>query len=134
MLQKVDLLYGLALSQADTFATAAERRRAWEGHRAELLATWVSEFPGTRPSAWWEYEAAGKKRKLLKGELVAIGKAMTRGIPSNFHPRRLPIVYESEAAYLARTKALGKEERAALGKGWAKVETILSTGEAVTVE
>lgn len=36
------------------FRDEAERRRAWERHRADLLAL---EPPGRRPWAWWRYEA-----------------------------------------------------------------------------
>lgn len=35
------------------FASEAERRRAWERHRGELLAL---EPLGGRPWAWWHYE------------------------------------------------------------------------------
>jgi hypothetical protein len=29
----------------------------WREHRDEVLAAWIVERPGTRPSAWWRYEA-----------------------------------------------------------------------------
>jgi hypothetical protein len=28
----------------------------WQQHRAEVLVDWVTERPGTRPSAWWKHE------------------------------------------------------------------------------
>src|SRR3954447_18569012 len=36
------------------FANEEERRAAWEYHREALLAR---ERPGSRPRAWWEYDA-----------------------------------------------------------------------------
>src|SRR3954453_2700153 len=36
------------------FNSDAERRAAWEYHREALLAR---ERPGSRPRAWWEYDA-----------------------------------------------------------------------------
>jgi len=36
------------------FATNAERRMAWRGHRAELLPM---VDPGSRPWGWWQYDA-----------------------------------------------------------------------------
>ena len=32
-------------------------RRTWSEHRAALLASWVEKHPGTRPQAWWRYDA-----------------------------------------------------------------------------
>jgi hypothetical protein len=49
--QQIELSIGPG--EASAFATDAERRRAWERHRAELLAL---EPPGRRPWAWWFYE------------------------------------------------------------------------------
>jgi len=38
------------------FASAEDRHRAWLAHRAELLE---GDSPGSRPGAWWDYEAPG---------------------------------------------------------------------------
>lgn len=37
------------------FASEAERREAWERHREQVLAK--PHNPGTRPGAWWKYDA-----------------------------------------------------------------------------
>jgi hypothetical protein len=29
----------------------------WETHRAEVLRWWIERFPGTRPDAWWRFDA-----------------------------------------------------------------------------
>ena len=34
-----------------------DRREVWCDLREQLLAEWVSEHPGTRPFAWWTYDA-----------------------------------------------------------------------------
>jgi hypothetical protein len=56
--QHMELAIGPGVTSA--FRSDAERRRAWERHRADLLAL---EPPGRRPWAWWFYEAgAGECR------------------------------------------------------------------------
>lgn len=52
--QRIELAIGP--SGVSAFAGEDERRRAWERHRAELLAL---EPPGRRPWAWWFYEQTG---------------------------------------------------------------------------
>lgn len=54
--QQIELAIGPG--RASAFADDGSRRRAWERHRAALLAL---EPPGGRPWAWWFYEAAGKE-------------------------------------------------------------------------
>ena len=39
------------------FPTRATQRTVWQTHRDELLPGWVSKSPGTRPWAWWEFDA-----------------------------------------------------------------------------
>jgi hypothetical protein len=43
-------------------------RQAWEENREDVVAEWVKRKPGTRPSAWWKWDApktlsAKEKRK-----------------------------------------------------------------------
>jgi hypothetical protein len=59
----------------------------WEECRAEVLAEWARERPGTRPSTWWRLDAPEPKRE-----------------------------HEGEAEYLARHGLLTDAERRALGK------------------
>ena len=42
------------LEPASAFASDVERRKAWLAHRGELLE---DNRPGSRPGAWWDYEA-----------------------------------------------------------------------------
>ena len=39
------------------FIDDAEFLAAWNELRDEILAEWIVESPGTRPSAWWKYDA-----------------------------------------------------------------------------
>lgn len=57
--QEAHLLVGRMLGDSldATFGDDATRRRAWDLHRERLIAEHVREFPGTRPHAWWLYEA-----------------------------------------------------------------------------
>lgn len=77
------LLHGHDFFQ-DAFKDDAERREAWELHRADLMAYWLQDLdewlsagnvnrfghpspdgPGTRPAAWWNYDAPAEP---LEGE------------------------------------------------------------------
>lgn len=42
-----------------------ERMQAdWERHRDALLAEWISVEPGTRPYAWWTFDAPERRRRI----------------------------------------------------------------------
>jgi hypothetical protein len=62
-LRELDLDVELALwlgLRLEVFASVRERREAWERHREELLARlhWQAQGnPGSRPFAWWEFDA-----------------------------------------------------------------------------
>jgi len=46
---------GLVGGPGDAFADEASRRACWEAHRDRLMR---QVNPGTRPAAWWAFEAA----------------------------------------------------------------------------
>ena len=62
----------------------ANRQRAWEMHRDALIEAWLAEHPGTRPAAFWAFDAADRRES------------------------------ETETAYLTRHKLLTVSERASL--------------------
>lgn len=37
---------------------------AWKAFRVELLREWVAEHPGTRPWAWWRFDAPELRRRV----------------------------------------------------------------------
>lgn len=98
---------------------------AWRELRTAILAAWTASRPGTRPWAWWRYEAAEPRRCLVGASLLGSGPAayLERrwrgefGIPA---ARRVAtredsrFVVESEAACLRRLRQLLPEERRAL--------------------
>jgi hypothetical protein len=53
-LQEMELWLG-ASHHGSTFASEEERRRLWAAHRERLLSWWGQD--GTRPQAWWRYDA-----------------------------------------------------------------------------
>jgi hypothetical protein len=57
--ERWELLIGPPVSRARPhgFRSEADRRRAWEEHREELIAEARQMRPGNRPWAWWHYEA-----------------------------------------------------------------------------
>ena len=59
----------------------------WNAVRAEILPRWRSEYPGTRPWGWWQWESP-EPRRPVEGGLV-----------------------ESEPAYLDRLNLLTHPER-----------------------
>jgi hypothetical protein len=39
-------------------------RHAWDSLRDELLQQWIAEHPGTRPWAWWKFDAPELRRRV----------------------------------------------------------------------
>lgn len=39
-------------------------REAWEALRDELLQEWIAEKPGSRPWAWWTFDAPERRRRI----------------------------------------------------------------------
>ncbi|MFA9477109.1 hypothetical protein ACERK3_02260 [Phycisphaerales bacterium AB-hyl4] len=46
------------------FPCDTERRRAWEVLRDDLLPEWIADHPGTRPWAWWRYDAPERRQRV----------------------------------------------------------------------
>ncbi len=122
----------------EIFAWEKEARRvAWEDLREGLLADWIEEHPGTRPWAWWKYDAPKAKAPGVPdwhlSEMVeprlrvggsgapswekypAILPYFTRGIPDSWEgfDKADPPLIESEASYLKRLGLFlpGEEKR-----------------------
>lgn len=62
------LLTGLSYGFTGYFGDAsdpqieARMREDWETHREELVADWITSNPGSRPWAWWEFDAPEGRR------------------------------------------------------------------------
>lgn len=109
------------------FTVERERAAAWHEHGEEITAAWLLEHPGTRPWAWWAFDATEPRRCVVGAELLAPAGAPTAwewvwrkdfGVPAflQWRPRGYPGLpaVESQAAYLDRLHLLGVEERADL--------------------
>jgi hypothetical protein len=46
------------------FSSDDKLREAWEVHREFIVAHWIKEHPGSRPSYWWKYSAPEPRRRL----------------------------------------------------------------------
>ncbi len=103
--------------------TVAFVRGIWQRARPALLVRFVAQRPGTRPFAWWAFDAPEPRRKLggsgqTWSELGCYKPEFVFGIeeldPRTINRRDLPR-YESQPAYLKRLGLLvpGEERRLA---------------------
>ena len=121
------------------FAASADRSRdLWRQHREPILTVWMAAHPGTRPAAWWWYDAPEPHRRRVGGigdgiEVFGHGQAYDCGIPrywvqdgdddpdaardpddgTSIDPEDPPR-FESQAAYLDHHQLLTREERGRL--------------------
>jgi hypothetical protein len=86
---------------------------AWKALRSELVAEHVRENPGTRPWAWWEYEAPGPRQQINPGPEPE-GPADWYGMPHRYDGMPPSNMYEPEADYLSGHGLLMPAERLAL--------------------
>jgi hypothetical protein len=118
------------------FTFDAEAPRLWGEYRERILAEWIRDKPGTRPSLWWRFDAPRlldiprahrhcystpdliEPRRLLSGagrpacEVLNIVPAYSLGIPvdwSGFDPVEPPR-FESQYEYLQRYGLLERGE------------------------
>lgn len=66
--QAGELSWSCFTEEPRNFESEADRRRAWEQHRGELLAR---TRPGTRPSGWWKYDAQTHPAVVREGYIMA---------------------------------------------------------------
>jgi hypothetical protein len=109
-------------------------RKAWEELRHELLPEWIREHPGTRPYAWWKFDAPEPRRHMEPHEWGAAFKMLlaerggatgTKGGRPKAGGNHATIArlsrelgvpertakYESEVGYLMRLNLLTDDER-----------------------
>lgn len=112
---------------AESDPTAMKQmRQDWETHREEMLAKWIAEHPGSRPFAWWLFDAP-TRRETSDGSVHPFDRPERRELcekwhaqyPSQGHDQRfyelfygVPAIcvesvrYETERAYLTRLALL----------------------------
>ena len=56
--------------------TLADMQNAWQGLRDKLLQSWIAKKPGSRPWAFWRFDAAEERDKTLHEpeQLAALGE------------------------------------------------------------
>jgi hypothetical protein len=95
---------------------------AWREFRGPILAAWAAARPGSRPWAWWRWDATEPRRCLVGASLLwaqdvewqwrqSFGVREFRRVPTLEDSR---MVVECEAAYLKRLQLLTRQERQAL--------------------
>lgn len=101
-------------------------RPEWERVRDAIVAAWIEEHPGTRPWAWWEWDAPTKlvnanpdAAKDRRRKVSGSGEK-TAGVYGFGHRGFYDVIpddppqVESEAGYLLRHGLLEPEEKARL--------------------
>lgn len=131
--QKDSLLHGHEFF-GGAFQSEDDRRKAWEIHRAELLTFWTQDpgewlnagnrqgfgnpapgGPGTRPAAWWDYDAPEALRIISTAEQIAL-EIEKRGEPEYTADKEHSQSFyydgadETEVAYLSRLGLLSAGE------------------------
>lgn len=86
-------------------------RAAWERLGPAITGDWIREQPGTRPWAWWEFEAAEPRRQISGGP-PREGDGLWFGLPPcwGLEQFAVPPLWETEGEYLARLKLLARSE------------------------
>lgn len=87
-------------------------RRVWAVVGREFVANWIADKPGSRPWAWWEFDAPEPRQRLDsdEDEVAPAWGRMSFGQPM-WHPSGR---YETELEYLDRLDLLTEAEREAL--------------------
>ena len=123
------------LPDPDTLEGDEAGRRVWESCRDTFLPAWIAKRPGTRPWAWWRWEAPERRRRIDGGmhqfdvpSYIAEAKRIKRD-----HPEGVDLMattfglprysgkntdwtaeYETEFDYLQRLNLLAPGEREAI--------------------
>lgn len=93
-------------------------RRAWVRNRESVLKEWRECSPGTRPSAWWKFDAPEPRRQLSGAgrpgweAVPAMVPAYGFGVPLDWAGflKTDPPEFESQATYLKRHGLLTADE------------------------
>jgi len=119
-----DAAYVAGVAYAYFFINGDQWDALWREHRADVLEDWIASNPGTRPWAWWQYDATEPRLVIRGADLLVPRKAPTDwawvwrenfGVPAMRQARPagctlLPLV-EAEASYLERLTLFVPDER-----------------------
>ena len=73
----------------------------WSTWREMILEEWAAARPGSRPWAWWAFEAPGPRRQVGPGPR-SIGPQLWFGVPRFLEAPPAVGQYETERGYLKR--------------------------------
>lgn len=106
----------------------------WRENRDQILAEYIVERPGTRPSLWWKYDAPRQAPGMFPNDELDGAYPQTRqrtnnardqtsyaplftcGVPDEWSQSGGVVIVESEAAYLQRHNLLFDGERERLNE------------------
>ena len=80
-------------------------RRLWEAHREKVLKVWLRRRDGTRPPAWWAYDAPGLREQIGgRGIRVPDDPRHANGIPTGWRwiDPSDPPSFEAQCVFLER--------------------------------
>jgi hypothetical protein len=105
------LLTGSDLLWFERDCTPADLPELWERFGQEITEDHIREHPGSRPWAWWRWNAPEEPRLLEEGGVTRRSKDSYFPWPADFDPHQR---YESQRDYLDRLDLLTDSERMAL--------------------
>jgi len=97
----------------------------WREFGPGIMEQWARENPGTRPWAWWEFDAPDRRRCIEGRDVLADPgrpahlRKTSFGVPVCWTPEEMrdPSTYESETDFLERHGLLTPEEKALIDAG-----------------
>jgi hypothetical protein len=99
-------------------------RALWQRWRAEVMARWIADRPGSRPWAWYEHDCPPREERLKLSGSGAQTATLNHDRRPEFHgcEAGAPPRIESEATFLRRLGVLeAGEEKRIPKRAWAPV-------------
>ena len=94
--------------------TEDEQRVFWLQHREKLIEATIRARPGTRPAAWWKFDAPAARERI--GGVGDVRGELWFGVPAEIHSLdpKDPPRFESQVTHLHRHGLLTRAEFVAL--------------------
>jgi hypothetical protein len=90
--------------------TDEQLKAVWDEVRDDFLTEFTSRHPGTRPWAWWHFEAPEPRRQVRDGPRVDLSGGYWFGKPAWYSGMPPDDMFESERDYLQRLGLLFPHE------------------------
>ena len=76
-------------------------RAAWDASRDDIVPTWTVDLPGTRPAAWWQFEAPGPRLRVggtgdRLSDVLAHAPALEYGVPVAWLDAETAALYKAQ--------------------------------------